>query len=338
MDKYNYQINVAKEAISMLESDQFEATIVAAAPSAGKSTIIIEILNDLLNKNPNHQVIVLAHNQNNLVDQMLESFKEGFIAPQFNYGTLTSNAQVRVGIPSSSLKIDKCDILVVDEAHQYYLASMVQGIIEKHKPSMQILMTGSPSIFNEINKENLYPKYGMVYVSGEELVTKDVYANVIVDVAIKGNNVVESFVNAYNKAKEDDRFDDSKIMIACKSIEEAHELGGFLGANNKVSISTSNHDTNNVEIKNFKQGNTNVLIVVNRGVLGFSDNNVTALFDLKCSKSKDNRYQLLARVFRKHPRNISKFYVSISTMEKMDQELQVIYDTTQLMNRENFVK
>lgn len=333
MNNYQYQIPVAEKIIEMSLSKRYQAVVLAAAPNAGKSTIIIHALNLFFKQFPLAKVVISTHNQNILKDQMLDGFEGGFVQPEFTFGEFGSDSQVEVGIPSSRSKIQKIDLLVVDEAHHYYFANMVQGIRQKFKPEYEILMTGTPGVFN--NKQG----YGMYYISGEELVKYGVYSKVVIDVAIKGKDVIESYENAIKKLKQDSRAKDSKIMIACKNVDDAYVLGIYLKSKGrKIAISTSESDSNNQQIKRFKNNEADTLLVVNKGILGFSDNSITALIDLKSSKERDVRFQFLARAFRKHPEGYDKFYISTASTKEMNQEIQILKDTAALMNRETFMR
>lgn len=337
---YSYQIPAAKTIFNMSVSGNYRAVVLAAAPNAGKSTIIIHILNMFFEQYPNYKVVILTHNQNILTDQMLDSFESGFVKPNFTYGKLGSDAQVQVGIPSSRSKIDFMDVLVVDEAHHYYNASMLEEIISNHKPKHQILMTGSPGIYNNVNTNSTKPIYGMYYISGEELVEQNVYSDVVVDVAkVVSDHVVDQYKTAYSKLSTDARFNPSKLMIACKTVDDAYVLGLYLKTQGRsIAISTSDNDSGNEQIKRFKKGEADTLLVVNKGILGFSDNNVTALIDLKCSKDIDARNQLFARILRKHPDNVKKFYISVSNHKNFNKEVKLLFSVANLMKKNIFQK
>lgn len=335
--KYDYQIPAAKSIIEMSMSNKYLAVVLAAACNSGKSTIVIHIINMFLEKNPNFKFVILTHNQNLLKDQMLEGFAEGFITPNFTFGEFGSNSQVEVGIPSSRSKISSFDVLVVDEAHHYYQAPMVEGIVAKFNPKHQILMTGSPSCYNKANQESKTALYGIHYISGDLLAEKDIYSDVIIDVVISGNNVIENYNRALDKLKTDTRFDTSKLMIACKNLDQAYVLGLHLKTTGrKIAISTSENDKENIQIKRFKSGEADTLIVVNKGILGLSDDNITALIDLKCSKNLDARNQLFARILRRHPKNIKKFYISITTKKDFNKEIIFLHSMVDIMKTEKF--
>ena len=338
-NKYDYQIPAAKSIIEMSMSNKYLAVVLAAACNSGKSTIVIHIINMFLEQNPSFKFVILTHNQNLLKDQMLEGFAEGFVTPNFTFGEFGSNSQVEVGIPSSRSKISSFDVLVVDEAHHYYKAPMVESIVAKFNPKHQILMTGSPSCYNKANQESNTALYGIHYISGDFLAEKDVYSDVVIDAIESGRDVVENYNRAFRKLKTDVRFDASKLMIACKNVDDAYVLGLYLRTvGRKIAISTAANDKENIQIKRFKSGEADVLIVVNKGILGLSDDNITALIDLKCSKDLDARNQLFARILRKHPRGIKKFYISTVSKQNLQKEIKLLYSMVGLMKLNTFSK
>jgi len=61
---------------------------------------------------------------------------------------LRSDSSVHVCIPANEHKIrGSYDFLIVDEAHENYLANRVQKIIDKINPTKQLLLTATPSKF-----------------------------------------------------------------------------------------------------------------------------------------------------------------------------------------------
>jgi superfamily II DNA or RNA helicase len=321
----------------MSMSEKHLAVVLAAACNAGKSSIVIHIINLFLKSNPSLKVIIFAHNQNILRDQMLEGFSSGFVKPDFTFGEFGSNSQVEVGIPSSRAKIKACDLLVIDEAHQYVGCAMVNSVLAKFNPKYKVFMTGSHGCYNKANQDAGYNLYGIHYISGHELAEKDVYSDVVVDAIEGGTNVIQNYTKAIAKLKSDNRFDDKKLMIACKTVNDAYILGIYVKRlGRKIAISTSGNDTDNIQIKRFKSGEADTLIVVNKGILGFSDDMVTGLIDLKGSKDLDSKNQLFGRILRKHPESIKKFYISVVSKKELSNEIKLLYSVVGLMNPEIF--
>lgn len=315
MANYIYQRPVAMKVLQDALGGQ--KSVLAGTPGCGKTTISHIIIQEYIHKYPNARVLVLTHGQNLLKDQYLNSLNNPHSEITFNYGPFLKKGvdihtypQVQVGIPQGIDNIvwDKIDLLVVDECHEFYLKKMVQAIIKKLKPKHQVLMTGSPSIFNKLNKEG--EDYAITYISGDALVTYNVFSSVDLDVvAIKYK---KNAAKAIHKMIEHARIDGQnllKIMVAVLNIREAHNVAHYLRENGrKVALSTCKNDKSNKMVKDFKDGLYDTLVVVQRGILGFSDHNMTGVFDLRCSPDVDISNQLFARVLRKHPQGIKKFY------------------------------
>jgi hypothetical protein len=341
-NKYAYQTVAAKAVLNMALSQKFHASVLAACPGAGKSTIIIHILNDFFKKFANKKVVILTHNQNILKDQMIEGFVDYNVKPEFTFGELGSGAQVEVGIPSNASAITSMDMLVFDEAHQYFWESMVDAITEKHNPSYTILMTGSPSYFVKYNKlaaKKNAKQFGMYFIAANELIDNGVFSPIDIDpVKYDGSTMIDKIKTVFAHARKS-RYDMTKVMWACNSVKEAEAVAYYLKNQFKkdVYMSTSHNDADNEQIDAFKKAAHGVLIVVNKGILGFSDNNITALVDFKCSSDLDTRNQFFARGLRRHKTGMRKAYISVVPSKKWEKEGRVLHQMISLMDREVFM-
>lgn len=311
--RYAYQDVAAKQVLSNALNAKFLASVLAACPGSGKTTISHKIINQYIELHPNAKIIVLTEGQNVLKNQYLEELRSPNIKINFSYGAFGSNAQVQVGIPQSikNLKWDSVDLLIVDEAHKFYFANTVRSIIQSLKPRHQVLMTGSPTRYNTHNQNN-GKKYGIYYISASDLMDLGVFSAVDMDVCrVMSSNIAES-INLVLKKAIANKDSLNKIMMACSSIKEAKAVAWYMrkiGRN--PSLSTSENDSDNQGIEDFKSGKTDVLIVVNKGILGFNDSNITLLIDLRSSSNIDTSYQLFARVLRVHPKKVRKAYYRI---------------------------
>jgi len=337
MADYSYQIHSAEQTLNKAIKKNVPS-VLAGTPGCGKTVISHIIIHKYIQMYPNARVLVLTHGQNLLKNQYLDSLKNPMVEFDFSFGEFNSNAQVKIGLPHSikTLDWDKIDLLVVDECHEFYLKKMVQNIIRNKCPRHQILLTGSPSEFNGLGED-----YEITYVSGEDLVGNDVFSSVEMDVVkvLYRKNAKESVKEMLDHAKRNGK-DLSKIMIAVRNISEANNVSMYLkGIGRNVALSTCKNDRENVAVKNFKNNKHDTLVVVQRGILGFSDNNITGMFDVRCSDSVDISNQLFARVLRKHPRNIEKFYYRCG-MEGKDFNNQVImlHKVKSMMRRDIFTE
>lgn len=332
---YSYQKQAANEIFKMSISEQFKSVILAASPSSGKSTIIIDILNKFFKLNPSFRAVIFTQNLNNLKDQMLEGFTEGFEIPNFTFGVIGQDVQVQVGAMASAGKVyGNIDIVVFDEAHTYYLENMAENAIKALSSKYVIGMTGTPSYFNEVNKKSKI--FGIHYISAEELVDLGVFSNVLVDVA-NGEDLESRLNNSLQKATSHG-MDISKLIITTKDQMDANLVGYLMSKmGRKVAVSTSTSDPDNQRLGGYKQGKYDVLVVVQKAALGFSDLKTTGLIDLRTSSDIDCRSQIFARVLRKHPNNIKKFYISAVTKKNHNKEIKMLQQTIGLMERKNFI-
>jgi superfamily II DNA or RNA helicase len=329
---YEYQFDSAQKIITDITTKNIEAAVLAATPGSGKTTISQIVIQKYIYKHPNAKILVLTHGQNLLKNQYIDSLNNPHFDIDFSFcdiNNIPKNLpQVFIGLPQSirKLPVENIDLLIVDECHEFYLKPMVQNIIKILKPKHQILLTGSPSEF--IRLKSLGKKYEITFISGSELMDNDIFSSVEMDVIpIKGKriqNSIEHIQKMFEHAKTRNK-DLSKIMIAVNSIKQANEIANylkFLGRN--VALSTFKNDKESSKVKQFKEGMFDTLIVVQRGILGFSDNNITGLFDLRCSPDVDISNQLFSRVLRKHPDNIFKFYYRCGDKNTSDFNNQVI--------------
>ena len=236
------------------------------------------------------------------------------------------------------------DLLVVDEAHQYYWEPMVDAIVDKHTPKYQILMTGSPSYFVKYNKavdnsRKTAKKFGMHFIAANDLMN-GVFSPMDIDVVrFDQKQTIDKMKAVFDRAEEEE-YDMTKLMWACKTIKEAKAVAYYLKNEfgRKVFVSTSENDVDSEAIQDFINSKDGVLIVVNKGILGFSDSYITCLVDFKCSKDLDTRNQFFARGLRVHPEGIRKAYISTSNTKNWNKEGQVLNQMISLMDREVFMR
>ena len=338
MNKYQYQEIAANEVLNNAMSSEFRASVLAGCPSSGKSTILIHILNKYLQNNSS-QVLVITHNQNILKQQMLENFAKPNVPVKFSFG-VHQNAQVIVTTASSAKKYDLSSIglIVVDEAHEYYLESLYSSIKAKNPNMKEILLTGSPSFFNTFNQYTKEQKYGIYYIAGNDLVQHGVFAGVDLYSYKPESKDNGSMVKEVIEFAKKNGCDLRKPMVAASNIQEAQMLKYYLtNMGYKVALSTSQNDNDNIEIEMFKKGEKNCLIVVNKGILGFSEGSITSLIDFKVSDDIDVRNQLFARILRNHSEDIRKSYISVcGSMNEYKRDGAILKELLALMDKKYF--
>jgi superfamily II DNA or RNA helicase len=360
----DYQVPASKY---VLESNK---CVLAIAPGGGKTEITIDVVEKYMLENPTHKILILTHSTNVLLDNFVDRLKE--INVSFTYSTdLADDVQVHLCLPSSEHKIKgHYDFIVIDEAHENYLAIRVQRIIEKVKPSKELLLTGTPSKFILKNKEHAFknkkakitndkPLFD-IYVIASNEISSEWFAKLNIELVASdykwsgyydsNNEVIKSFKFTYEDTKntlevvmeklmdrikyglKPEQFNHpsfitkiktwafayktiGKTMIVCKRQEQAEMVNKILvemGVNSAVSHADC--DIDGSVIKEFKNNVYDVLVVVNRGKLGYNDVNLMNIIDVSGTHNPDVIYQMFSRVLRGGPET-QKFYLKLTPKE-----------------------
>lgn len=331
-------------------------TVLGIAPNGGKTEISIAIIEKYLKKFPNNKVLVLTHSTNVLLDNYFNRIEE--VNTNFTYSrTYDPNASVHISLPHNERRLlDSYDFIIIDEAHENYLADRVQSIIKKLKPTKELLLTGTPSKFIYEGGYDIYPiacnqipkKYQAelnieLVASSYKWENKDYNKdgdikrnfnfetdatketlNLVMDGILK--RIKQGFTaKEYNNPNWISKFKSwlftykyiGKTLIACKSINQGNDVYQMLkerGIN--VSLSHSNNDKDSSEIEKFKNGDYDVLVVVNRARLGYSDVNLMNIIDMTGTHNPDIIFQMFCRALRGGP-EIQKLYLKV-TPKKLD--------------------
>ena len=108
-------------------------------------------------------------------------------------------------------------------------------------------------------------------------------------------------------------------MIACQSVKQAKKVEKYF-LKNGISVISSNYE-NDVGSDNIQafidDPALKVLVVVDRGILGFNMPDLVNVVDLTCSKNIDRTYQLFARVMRKNDKYPDKYFFKFADEEHM---------------------
>ena len=368
--KYQSEV-LAKIKASMSKQ---EITILAACPSAGKTIMSIYTIEDYLNEHPNHRVLVLTHGTTILRTQFCEVLDE--TQPSFTYNLVekftdyNSSKQVNVCLPQTLTghTLSHIDLLVVDEAHQFYFADMVRDIIRIVKPSKQLLLTGTPSIFIQKNFPitavplmTIYDE-GMIADVRVEIATSSYNFDIIRDynedrelkseieileietrktldellakivVKLNDNKNIRTWSQTLTQLK--------KTMFACRTQKQAMQIKEYFdNCGIKSALSISDTDCNSSEIQRFKtQDDCLILIVVGRGILGFNYTRLVNIVDMSTSQNIDRIYQLFCRVVRKHPDGLNKLFFKIAPRDKSDYYKYIMSGVLALTSEEFFTK
>lgn len=358
-----YQIQAIKDLERILK-DNREA-VLSICPGGGKTLTAAAFA-----KKQKRKTLILAHGTNILRTQWVQRMGEYGIEVSTD---IDSDSDIVVQLPQSLYKKDlpQFDLVIVDEAHEFYFANMVKTVIKKAKPKKVLLLTGTPSRFI---------KHGILstIISADRLVNEGYMSDVYWGLATtkepikrsdyltsgdlkqskkftKTEETLENLVESIHKrliglnrfkpiVKNFDTFTSKiftnleKTMIACNSIEQANQvLRYFEKRNVKCFLSHSKNDINSENIEQFRSDESiKILIVVNRGVLGFDMPDLVNVVDLTCSKNIDRIYQLYARVMRKSEKYNMKFFFKVVPEGEM--QLSKFYLQASLcLMREDFI-
>lgn len=350
-------LNYQDDAISKVQMsmEEREITVLAAAPSAGKTLMTIYIIEEYIKQNPQKKIMVLAHGTTVLRTQFHDVLEE--IKPDFTYNLVEKfnqydvSADVNICLPQtlSGNELNKIDLLVVDEAHQFYFAEkMIKNIIKQTNPGKQLLLTGTPSsfirkrfkiipvtlntIFDEGMVSDLYVEIATSSYTFDPMHDFNQNDELKTDVYIRNSETKKTLDDLISKIVDklksikDNQFQNllpewlptlkklQKTMIACRSQQQALQVKQYfdkIGVKSALSISDVDYDSS--EIERFKnESDCLILIVVGRGILGFNYPELVNVVDMTTSQNVDRIYQLLCRVIRKHPEGHKKLFFKIA--------------------------
>jgi superfamily II DNA or RNA helicase len=337
-----YQTEVMEKVQKKLMNEK--ECVISASPSSGKTIMALWFI-----ENTSGKFLILTHGQNVLKD-MWEKEINLYLSEE-------KKKDVIYGLPQSITRkeIPKVDYIIVDEAHEFTYASMVQTILKANPKAKKIYLTGTPSKF-------IAKGYEPIVIPALELIKQDYISDLYVGVFSTKTKIKASDRNIERNLKEGsadklaenvktdmedllvkliDRLKSSmfkgnpnaykltdwawalgalhKTMFACSSIKQADEVVRFLEARNiNVVSSNSTNDVNSENIKRFMEDpDIKVLVVVDRGILGFNMPDLVNVVDMTCSYNIDRIYQLYARVMRKNEKYKHKYFFKLIPNDEM---------------------
>lgn len=367
-----YQSEVLQKIEKSMQKQ--EITVLAACPSAGKTIMSIYCIENYLIEHPLAKVLVLTHGTTVLRTQFHDVLEETKPAYTYNlvakFSEFDYSKQVNVCLPQTinGNLLPHFDLLVVDEAHQFYFADMVQEIIKRIAPSKQLLLTGTPSVFIQrgfsiipIPLLRIYDE-GMIADVRVEIATSSYNFDIIKDynedkelkseieilenettktldellskiiAKLNNNNSIHTWSQTLAELK--------KTMFACKSQQQAVQVKQYFdNIGIKSALSISDIDTDSTEIWRFKtETDCLILIVVGRGILGFNYAELVNIVDMTTSQNIDRIYQLFCRVVRKHSDGDKKLFFKIAPKDKSDYYKYIMTGVLALSSEEFFCK
>ena len=247
-------------------------------------------------------------------------------------------------------KLGKVDWMIVDEAHEWYFAPAYQRIKDALRPEYIMLMTGTPSKFNNKPDEFLYyhVSYEMLHKEGQvgnarvEIVSSNYEMQN--DDILKSGNVHSRVANNVNKSVKSletvckqmlrtlnnptnnrlkvvnnvlgEVFNTlEQTIIFCNSQAQAKQFYKSLNKAlpGKVLISISEDGGASEEFDTFKSNpEYKVLLLVRKGRLGFSMKELYNIVDFTLSTNVDVISQMLGRVLRVGKKDKMKYYFKVS--------------------------
>jgi superfamily II DNA or RNA helicase len=327
--------------------------ILALCPGAGKTEIAIDIIRRYLIFKPNAKILILPHSTTVLKDNFTDRL-DGLNFP-FTYSTdLSQDVQIHICLPNSEHLIkNKYDFLIVDEAHENYLAERVQRIIKKTGVTKQLLLTGTPSKFIKKGGYNIYTlatnqipeqyfaklqielvasNYNWLKNLNKELEVKEKYRFTKTQTKKTLEAIILKLIDRVKKGLTAEEFNNpgivaklktwaytyrklGKTMIVCKSVKQADDVYKIL-IDNGVNAMVSDYKTDpyNNEIANFKKNKYDVLIVVDRARLGYSDDSLYNIIDMSGTHNPNMIYQIFSRTLRGTP-DMKKYYLKVTSQE-----------------------
>ena len=348
-----------------------DLAVLAMCPGGGKTEIAIDVITRYLTFNPNNRVLVLAHSRNEIKKNFINRLNE-LILP-FTYSEdLNDNSQVHVCLPQNQRKIiGTYGLLIVDEAHENYLSSkdreyQIPKIIKYITPEKQLLLTGSPAKFINLNQfknkiffmsmneipEQYFAKLNIELIAhkaywknqrNQDLEIKSTYKYKKEEVKVSIEKIIESLIIRLKTKVSAEVFNKQTILytvskllfsslgktiIYCHSTSHANMVYNILKS--KEINCVLSHSRHKEEIKedsnltDFYNNKFDVLVVVRRATLGYSDDNLFNIIDMSGTHNINVIYQVMARVVRGTP-GMKKFYLKLTTTEPGQMELTTAY-------------
>lgn len=318
-----YQKDVLTQLNQALKVE--DEVVIASAPNSGKTLMALEFMKQHANKT----FLILTHGTVVLKEQWADKLKEANLPfseelgkERITYG-LPQGMYRKTGF--------KVDYLIIDEAHAFTFAKMVKEIKSKCRPKKTIYLTGTPSKFIAKGYETIVvPALDLIkndfsadlylgMLSTSAIIEKDDF-NQEGDVKDSKAKLLEATVGTdldtlltaiHSRLCETGMFKGrpnlrkkvewaptlgalKKTMIACRSVIQANKVEKYFKA---MQIPTLlSHSENDLDSSNIQQFKTDpehkVLVVVDRGILGFDMHDLVNVVDLTCSKNIDRTYQL----------------------------------------------
>lgn len=216
-----YQERLITSVIDAFE--HHKTVLLAACPNAGKTFMAGEIIGRLVAAGRVQRVLVLAHGTKVLRRQFLADLEE-------HRPDLLAFIDVRIPQGIHRKQIEKYDLVIVDEAHQFYgkgergdgkSQKMMSTILGKASPKNVLLLTGSPAKFIADGKK---AGEDMFCFSLEQLHNEqaDAVADVMIECASSHYKITEDdYADTFDDVRRD--FDGYTQAATAKTLDDVLE-------------------------------------------------------------------------------------------------------------------
>jgi hypothetical protein len=367
-----YQAIAKRDVERRLETER--EVVLAACPSSGKTKMAIDLVELLLSENPSARVLILAHATHVLKRQWADRLAEAGIEASEDFSGRVVLG-IPQGLIRREGELPAFDLAIVDEAHEYVFVDgsedgkgMVPTILRHAKKVLYL--TGTPSKFIRrgidpviVAAEELIPEYvsglhlGLASTnakltghwrsddnldrSGEALLVKSVKSdldNLLEAITARlaserpGTELAPGWDSVFARLP--------KSMVACVCVAQARRVEAYFKRRG-VNVLGSNYmdDPDSEHFDAFQMDPmVQVLVVVDRGVLGFDMPALANVVDMTGSKSPDRVYQLYARAMRVNPEQPGQektFFKIVPKAQKIP--FRICMQASVLMMRRDFI-
>ncbi|MBU1658244.1 DEAD/DEAH box helicase [bacterium] len=309
----DYQLDIIKQTLNSNKS-----TLIQLPTGGGKTHIAKEIIQHLVEK-LNKQVLFVAP-KIILMEQTAEVFKG--LNPYKLHGTNTSNKDYKVLVSTNqtaSKRVIKPDIIIIDEVHYGYEGKMIQNLIKDNPNARIIGLSATP--YDKDGKqlkgfELILDKYDLKYMVENKYLV-NIKCQVLVRITKLGT--VKITAGDYNQQELSKIVSNNQTILEIvgstaeyiskykKTIVFAVDIGhaelltkayqdeGFAA---KVIHSKLSQEEQKIEIKNFKNGQTKILVSVAMLTTGFNVPDADVAVIARPTKSQNLYKQMVGRVLR----------------------------------------
>lgn len=379
---WNYQAPLVDAVLADVAA-RAPKVVLAAAPGSGKTLMACHILHEALRRGLARRVLVLAHGTNVLRQQFADDAARE-LGPDSVHHYVPKNAVGHVPIEKVKAKIvvaipqafrtaetlPKFDLVIVDEAHEFFAEPMAQRVIKLCRPRSCVLLTGSPAHFvleglpvhmislNEVHKQKpsaICRNLSVELVASDYLIdigeyqgTKEVRKDFKFDegdTKATLDRLLEKLVKHLPKRRSGTSWKQAfeslgKTMIVCRSQDLARQVFSYFEARKvEAALSTHEDDSANAEIERFKVDDAlSLLIVVRRANLGFNFPRLINLVDMTETINIDRLFQMLCRLVRPHPDDPTtpKLFVKISPRGRMQTYTRDVLRASMLLGERSY--